>query len=563
MFRLIILFTCLSLFSWGQSFDLNRRKGGTYFFSQYFDQYQRPLHGTYTNFEDSVVVTRSFDYGILTKETREKSGFTSHLYIRENPQSPVASYRIWHNPKQLNEFWQFTLDKDNHLRIEISVFQENGFPLIHQNFYPLTAAEHTSYHGIPEKEEKIDPLGYTNTWLPAGTYEEWNEKGILTLRKEYQDTVINIPEEQRRKGKYIENYADGSVKILGQYDEYGHPIDDWLSFHENGNIAKTITYEYPNPYYLTERLVEFNDNTIKTHEIILDGKGGGMETRWNDNGRLSHERCIQNFNWDNKTSWEKWYYENGQLQRAINLQHPKDTVESKFYSNGNEWYIHLEKENISYQTEYYFNHNKKWEMIQNRTEQKGKYTEWTDQGDTIKKETSWANDRYIQEFENGVPKRKYTRNQNGINGDFLERIQDVWIVHPYNNGIRTIETLPIAMSYPDAEPDFKKIKHPYLKDHALNLPIKQQMELDNEDKIFMVSHYNRFNVLLNSHELKIEDLQVSMGRGEQWTIFEIKTFIGNSIHIVFYDNDYYEFLNRTSDWSAIPKWQEDASFKWN
>ncbi len=560
---MIILFTLLPIISLGQSFDLNRRKGGTYFFSQYLDQYQRPLHGTYADIEDSVVVTRSFDYGILTKETRNKNGFTSLLYLRENPQSPIASYRIWHNPKQLNEFWQFTLDKNNHISIEISVFQENGFPLIHQNFYPLTAAEHISYHGSPEKEEKIDPMGYTNTWLPIGVYEEWNEKGILTLRKEYQDTVINLPEEQRRKGKYIENYADGSVKILGQYDEYGHPIDNWLSFHENGKIAKSIDYEYPNPYYLIERMVEFNDNTIKTHEIILDGSGGGFETRWNDNGKLSYERKIRNYNWDNKTSWEKWYYENGLLQRYVNIDHPKDTAESKYYSNGSEWYIHLEKENVSYQTEYYFNHHKKWELIQYRTEQKGKYTEWTEQGDTIKKETRFANDRYVQEFKNGEITRKYVRDQNGINGDFFELVNDVWLVHSYKNGIRTIEILPIALTYPNVDEEYRKINLTYLQDHALNLPIKNQTELNNQDKNFVVAHYNRIKVLLNSHELKIEDLQVSIGRGEQWTIFEIKTFIGSPIHIVFYDNDYYEFLNRTSDWSAIPTWQEGASFKWN
>lgn len=259
----------------------------------------------------------------------------------------------------------------------------------------------------------------------------------------------------------------------------------------------------------------------------------------------------------------KWYYENGLLQRYVNIDHPKDTAESKYYSNGSEWYIHLEKENVSYQTEYYFNHKKKWEMIQYRNEQRGEYTEWTDQGDTIKKENRWINDRHIQEFEKGEIKRKYTRNQNGINGDFFERIQDGWIVHPYNNGIRTIETLPIAISYPDADEEFKKIILPYLEENKLNHPIKHQKELNNKDKSFMVAHFNRFKVLLNAHELKIEDLQISMGRGEQWTIFEIKTFIGSPIHIVFYDNDYYEFLNRTSDWLAIPTWQEGASFKWN
>lgn len=563
MFRMIILFTLLPIISMGQSFDLNRRKGGTYFFSQYFDQYQRPLHGTYADLEDSVMITRIFDYGILIKETRQHNGFISHLFIRENTQNPTSSYRIWHNPQQLNEFWQFTLDKNDHLRIEISVFLENGFPLIHQNFYPLNSTEHQLYHGIPEKDEKIDPLGYTNTWMPIGVYEEWNDNGILTSRKEYRDTVLNVPEEERRKGKYIENYADGSMKISGQYDEYGHPIDDWYSYHENGTVAKIISYEYPPSYYLIERMVEFNDNTIKTHEIILDGNGGGVETRWNDKGKLSYERKIRNYNWDNKTSWEKWYYENGLLQRYINVDHPKDTVESKYYSNGSEWYIHLEKENVSYQTEYYFNHNKKWEMIQFRNADKGVYTEWTDQGDTIKKETRLANSRYIQEFENGEVKRKYTRNQNGINGEFLERIQDTWIVHTYNNGIRTIEILPIAISYPNADEEFKKINLPYLEENTLNLPLKHYNDLNNRDKNFIIAHCKKFNEFLQSHHLKREDLAIGFGRSENWTILEIKTFMGSPINIVFYDNDYYEFLNRTSNWSAIPTWQEGASFKWN
>ena len=248
---------------------------------------------------------------------------------------------------------------------------------------------------------------------------------------------------------------------------------------------------------------------------------------------------------------------------VTSIDHPKDTVESKYYSNGSEWYIHLEKENVSYQTEYYFNHHKKWEMIQYRNEERGEYTEWTDQRDTIKKETILTFDRYIQEFENGEVKRKYTRNQNGINGDLFERVQDVWIAHPYKNGIRTIEILPIAISYPDADEDFKRINLPYLEENTLNLTIKNQTELNNQDKYFLVAHCNCFKVLLNSHGLKIEDLQIRMGRGEQWTIFEIKSFMGSPIHIVFYDNDYYEFLNRTSDWSAIPTQQEGAIFKWD
>jgi hypothetical protein len=547
----------------GQHFDVTRRKGGTYFFSQYFDQYNRPIHGTFAKIEDSVVVTRSFDYGILTKETRDKNGFSSHLYLRENPQSPVASYRIWHNPKQLNEFWQFTLDKNNHIRIEISVFQENGFPLIHQNFYPLTEIEYHRYHGENESEDKIDPLGYTNTWLPVGVYEEWNEKGILTLRKEYQDTIINVDEEQRRKGKYIENYADGSVKILGQYDEYGHPIDNWLSFHENGKIAKTMTYEYPNSYYLIERMVEFNDNTIKTHEIILDGNGGGYETRWNDNGKLSYERKIRNYNWDNKTSWEKWYYENGLLQRYVNIDHPKDTVESKYYSNGSEWYIHLEKENVSYQTEYYFNHKKKWEMIQNHDSGESLYNEWSENRDTVKSEITKNNSKQIHEFAFGKVVRKYNRDEQGINGDYWELHDNKWIKQFYINGIRQIETHPILIHYPDAAQTFKKLYTQYSTAPHGVYGYKEVSALDDKDQHYLVEHYIQLQKLFTEKKLEIHQFEVKLGRSTDCSFFVIKSMIGSPVIILIYDNGYHEFLNRTNDWTSLQLWNEQINFKWD
>jgi hypothetical protein len=552
----------MPILSMGQSFDLNRRKGGTYFFSQYFDQYQRPLHGTYADIEDSVMITRIFDYGILIKETRQRNGFISHLFIRENSQNPTSSYRIWHNPKQLNELWHFNLDKNDHLRIEISVFLENGFPLIHQNFYPLNAEEHQLYHGITEKEEKIDPLGYTNTWMPIGIYEEWNEKGILTLRKEYRDTIMNVPEEERRKGKYIENYPDGSVKISGQYDDYGHPIDDWYSYHVNGTVAKIISYEYPNSYYLIERMIEFNDNKIKTHEIILDGNGGG-ETRWNDNGKLSYERKIRNYNWDNKTSWEKWYYENGLLQRYINVDHSKDTVESKYYSNGSDWYIHLEKENVSYQTEYYFNHNKKWEMIQNRDCRESHYNEWGENGDTVKSEITKNNSKQIREFEFGKVVRKYNRDEQGINGDYWELEDNKWIKQFYINGIRQIETHPVLIHYPDAAQTFKKLYTQYSTSPQGVYGYKEVTALDDKDQHHLVEHYIRLQKLFTEKKIEIHQFEVTLGRSTDCSFFVIKSMIGSPVIIIIYDNGYHEFLNRTNDWSSLQLWNEQINFKWN
>lgn len=563
MFRWIILFTCLPLFTWGQSFDLNRRKGGTYFFSQYFDQYNRPLHGTFAGIEESTMVTRIFDYGILIKETRETNGFTSHLYLRENSQSPTASYRIWHNPKQLNEFWQFTLDDKKHLRIEISVFQENGFPLIHQHFYPLDSTEHKHYHGNPEIAEKIDPLGYTNTWMPIGVYEEWNEKGILTLRKEYQDTIINLPEEQRRKGKYIENYSDGSVKVLGQYDDYGHNTGEWISFHENGNIAKTISYVYPNSYYLIEEMVEFNNNKIKTLEITLDGKGGGFESRWNDNGKLAYQRKIRNYNWDNRTSWERWYYENGRLQRYVNNDQPKDTVECKYYSNGGLWYLHLEKENNSIQVEYYFDQKKKWEMNRDKISSIELYTEWNEKGDTIWFEEIKGSDRWIKEFENGGLTQKYFRNQNGINGEFWEKNQNHWISYTYKNGIRIIETLPIEKNYPNNEEKFKEMKIPFYSELQGFSEVKELINLDNKDKHFILIHYNSLDSLMQLNRITHDNIFIIGARSHNYTIFQFQTTFNSRAQIIFYDNGYFEFYNRKTKWTDIQLWREQFDFKWN
>lgn len=563
MFRLIILFTVLPILLSAQSFDMSRRKGGTYFYSQYFDQYQRPLHGTFSNIEEDVLVTRKFEYGILMMETREINGFTSHLFLRVDSQIPTATYRIWHNSKQLNEYWQFTLDKNEHLRIEISVFQENGFPLIHQQFYPLKSDEHQWYFGIPEREEKIDPLGYTNTWMPCGIFQEWNEKGILTTQKEYRDTIINVPEEERRKGKYLENYSDGAVKITGQYDDYGHPIGDWFSYHENGSPAKIITYQYPNSYYLIENMVEYNDQSIKIGEIKLDGKGSGYEKKWTDLGNIHYERKIKNYNWEPKTAWERWYYDNGKTMRMIHMDNPNDTIESKYFSNGLIWYVHTEKDNVSMQREFYFNQNKKWEMIQNRDNGESFYTEWDENGDTSKSEITKNDIKSIKEYEHGNIVRKYNRTNTGINGDYWEYLDNKWIQHFYKNGIRQIETLPILNQYPNALQHFQIIQSRYIQPHYEIFGYKEITALDSKDQHFLSEHFTQLKQLFQTHNLRMNEFEIGMGRCMDCSFFTIKTMVGSPIILLMYDNGYYEFLNRTNDWSSLQLLSEQFNFKWN
>ncbi len=563
MFRLIILFTVLPFLLSAQSFDMTRRKGGTYFYSQYFDQYQRPLHGTFSNIEEEVLVTRKFEYGILMMETREVNGFTSHLFQREDSQFPTATYRIWHNPKQLNEFWQFTIDEKKHLRIEISVFQENGFPLIHQQFYPLNTAEHQTYFGLPEKEEKIDPLGYTNTWMPCGIYQEWNEKGILTTWKEYRDTLINVPEEERRKGKYLENYSNGSSKIAGQYDDYGHPIGDWFSYHVNGSIAKIISYQYPNSYYLIENMIEYNDHSIKIGEIKLDGKGSGYEKKWTDVGGIQYERKIKNYNWEPKTAWERWYYDNGKTMRMIHMDNPNDTIESKYFSNGLIWYVHTEKDNVSVQREFYFNQNKKWEMIQNRDNGESFYTEWNENGDTSKSEITKNDIKSIKEFENGKVVRKYNRTNTGINGDYWELRDNNWIKHHYIDGIRQIETLPVLIQYPDAPQTFKKLYSQYSATSLGVHGFKEASELNNTDQHYLVEHYEQLQKLFTEKKINTQQFEISFGRSIDCSFFSLRPAFGSPVIFVIYDNSYQEFLNRTNDWTSFELWNEQFNFKWN
>lgn len=542
---------------------MSRRKGGTYFFSQYFDQYELPLHGTFSNMEETVLVTRKFDHGILLMETREVNGFTSHLFQREDSHIPTASYRIWHNPKQLNEFWQFTLDKNKHLRIEISVFQENGFPLIHQQFYPLNTAEHQAYFGIPEKEEKIDPLGYTNTWMPCGIYQEWNEKGILTTWKEYRDTVINVTEEERRKGKYLENYSNGSSKIAGQYDDYGHPIGDWFSYHVNGSIAKIISYQYPNSYYLIENMVEYNDHSVKIGEINLDGKGSGYEKKWSDNGGLQYERKIKNYNWEPKTAWERWYYDNEQTMRIIHIDNPNDTVECKYYSNGQLWYVHTEKNNVMTQKEFFFDGDTKTERIQDRNTRKSIFVEWSDAGDTIRTELSDNVTTYIQDYEMGKVVRKYNRNEQGINGDFWELRDNNWMKHHYINGIRQIETLPILIHYPEAARNFKSLQSKYSANSLGVHGFKEVSELNDTDQHYLVEHYAQLQKLFTEKKIDNQQFEISSGRSVDCSFFSIKPAFGSPVIFVIYDNGYHEFLNRINDWTSLQSWSEQFNFKWN
>jgi hypothetical protein len=251
------------------------------------------------------------------------------------------------------------------------------------------------------------------------------------------------------------------------------------------------------------------------------------------------------------------------LQRYVNIDHPKDTVESKYYSNGSEWYIHLEKENVSYQTEYYFNHNKKWEMIQNHDTGESLYNEWSEKRDTVKSEITKNNSKQIHEFEFGKVVRKYNRDEQGINGDYWELHDNKWIKQFYINGIRQIETHPILIHYPDAAQTFKKLYTQYSTASHGVYGYKEVSALDDKDQHYLVEHYIQLQNLFTEKKLEIHQFEVKLGRSTDCSFFVIKSMIASPVIILIYDNGYHEFLNRTNDWTSLQLWNEQINFKWD
>jgi hypothetical protein len=310
-------------------------------------------------------------------------------------------------------------------------------------------------------------------------------------------------------------------------------------------------------------MIEYNDHSIKIGEIKLDGKGSGYEKKWTDVGGIQYERKIKNYNWEPKTAWERWYYDNGKTMRMIHMDNPNDTIESKYFSNGLIWYVHTEKDNVSVQREFYFNQNKKWEMIQNRDNGESFFTEWNENGDTSKSEITKNDIKSIREFENGKVVRKYNRTNTGINGDYWELRDNNWIKHHYIDGIRQIETLPVLIQYPDAPQTFKKLYSQYSATSLGVHGFKEASELNNTDQHYLVEHYTQLQKLFTEKKINSQQFEISVGRSIDCSFFSLRPAFGSPVIFVIYDNSYQEFLNRTNDWTSFELWNEQFNFKWN
>lgn len=124
-------------------------------------------------------------------------------------------------------------------------------------------------------------------------YDENPFTGLLTRnfdngKKQFEISYINgIP-----VGKYIEWYKDGSVKIIGNYNEKGIEDGEFKKFYENGQIEYIGFIDYGE--YDSIWISYYKNGVIAKEAYYNKGKRDSIWKFWTDEGELYYIEKYKN-----------------------------------------------------------------------------------------------------------------------------------------------------------------------------------------------------------------------------------------------------------------------------
>lgn len=533
--RLLVLLVYLMSvqFGFGQVWNPDYKKGSLYFFSTYFTDstLNQLMEGDHEESIGNFRANRTFKKGQLLSEKKWLGNIQTHNYrvIQENPF--VGVYEVWDSLGRINESWQLKETPDHHRTLDITVYFPNGKKMIRFQYTQLPQAEQLQYQPEGYDAHKIDDGGYSPILVPTSISEEWNDKGQLISKKEYRFDPRSISEEERRIGKYIRNYPDGSP---------------W-EIHE---------YPNPNPYLGLHPFQIYSDNGKIQSELKFLNNGKAMKREYYADGKLSSQQVITNYNTipnQNKTSW---YSPDGYCFRMRTEDPEADTVEftrntSKIYT-----YLHTKKEGITIITkrlpdgllleskqiledstviiQYYKNG-----ILHEKIEQKNKIEKIIEiESDSISYQyqridskiegtfTCYNHDSItaLLLYKNGICYRDYPPNPTiDCSSSTMDSI--------YRYGHRSANYYPFTLCTSDTANQAIAIKTALI---WFDIDWKQNVR------------YHWSDVIENMPVAKI-----NWARGPSYTIIEVIETLQSPTYLVYYDNGYREFLNRDKEWESL------------
>jgi hypothetical protein len=527
---LFIFFACISF---AQKWNPTHKKGGLYFFSTYYadSTCKEALNGTLEETIGNERAIREFKNGHLIREKKWHLKTQTHDYhiIQSKPFS--ALYLVWDSLGRINERWKISETENQRRQLDITVFYSNGKKLVEYSYVQLTAEEFKKNFPDSLSDQQIDDQGFSPALVPVGKSLEWSENGTLISQKEYSFDPRPIAEEDRRSGKYIHNYPNGSP---------------W----------EQIEYPENNPYRKLYPYKKFYDNGKTMAELSFLPNGKAVKKEYTTTGELSLVQLITNYNQIPNQNRTQWYSYNGLCYRMRDEDPLADTIEFERNLPTRFTYLHLKKNDITTiikndpnglqveKTTIYPDSTKKIEKYK-----AGKLIKIIEQKDNFEKIKEFTSDSLIWNYQriDGIIQGEFVCTENETEVQRLHYIDGISFNHLseitytkdslnsvdslYQNAYRRKSYYPFTICTADTSGLYHHTKS------ALG-----QFEMDWN---------NNIGYPWNHVVQEIPIAEISWARGKSFTMIEIIETLRAPAYIIYYDDGYIEFLNREVDWTDL------------
>jgi antitoxin component YwqK of YwqJK toxin-antitoxin module len=340
-------------------FNTYQKKGGFYFFSTYFkSDYKTPLEGKCETYvQGKIYETRTFVYGHIYQETLYtlEGKLRSEFKITQQPGDTLLAYfKQYAENGSLKEHAIYYYDKTKRRCEYIQEFWPNGKLKTAQHFAWAKKEDLDIYELVNHPDHVIDDEGYTYLKFAFGNYYSYYENGQLKERYSYKPIYTPHVDELAQFGPSVAYHPNGQLASAGNYEDsnkdgtwlfydlQGNLFEEnyykdnlktgtWKGYYSNGKKRFVAVYDVNSNHPFKPSITEWDENGIKTHELIYDAEGNYVEHKWSNNGTIVQSYA---FNARNEPigitlNW----FANGKMHTRMNHNPNADTIYVEYYEN--------------------------------------------------------------------------------------------------------------------------------------------------------------------------------------------------------------------------------------
>jgi antitoxin component YwqK of YwqJK toxin-antitoxin module len=446
-----ILLISKSIFAQDCTFDSYQKKGGLYYFSTFYQNYdpKQVREGVCQRiFNEKPYEYREFKNGQLQVERLYslENGKVYSEFKRFKKDSIIAQLIYKPNGEYLEHIQTFYLNKEKKRCWKDEIYRGGKiYSVQHYRNFTLQELLDAGYPTRPE--HVVDADGYSDVSVLFGPELTYHSNGKIQSIKHHELIITDYPyltntqtgtyflyaengqelqrgtyKEGQPNGEFIYHHMNGKLSAK-RYFENGISIGNWVEYYDDGSLWSTVDYgeEY---YWPTGHEKRYFQNGKLQYERIIDKNGKGFQIAYYDNG-IMQEQTVYEHGPQERTAFFQWF-PSGQLQQKIYWRAQNDTLVAEFYADGFLKHLNLQfKDTRNQEIRTYFTNHAlaSFNKIENSDGNvKQTYITYSENGMPIKAIDYNGPKRQTKDYwTNGVLKVELSFDQHLLNGWWIEQ----------------------------------------------------------------------------------------------------------------------------------------------